>query len=110
MKISIITVCYNSAETISDTIASVACQQYRVFEHIVIDGASRDGSVDIVKNAPSVTKFVSEQDRGIYDAMNKGIAHANGDVVGTLNADDFYANDDVLAEVAKVFLDPTIEA
>lgn len=110
MKISIITVCFNSATTIGYTINSVASQSYAYKEHIIVDGNSSDATVESVRASSCVSRFVSEPDKGIYDAMNKGIALAAGDVVGTLNADDFYANDQVLAEVAKVFLDPTIEA
>lgn len=110
MKISIITACYNSADTITDTIASVASQHYNFKEHIIVDGASRDGTIDIVKNASSVTKFISEPDKGIYDAMNKGLALASGDVIGLLNADDFYANDTILTQVAEVFKDASIQA
>jgi glycosyltransferase involved in cell wall biosynthesis len=110
MKISIITVCYNSANTISDTITSVASQQHTECEHIIVDGASRDGTVDIVKNAASITKFISEPDKGIYDAMNKGLALASGDVIGLLNADDFYADDTILTQVADVFKDASIQA
>jgi glycosyltransferase involved in cell wall biosynthesis len=110
MKISIITVCFNSSATIKDTIISVASQKNVKIEHIIIDGGSNDGTVEIVKSYPSVTKFISEPDKGIYDAMNKGIALATGDVVGTLNADDFYANPHVLEEVSKVFLDANVDA
>jgi glycosyltransferase involved in cell wall biosynthesis len=110
MKISIITVCYNSAETIADTIVSVASQQYINREHIVVDGASRDSTMDIVKNATGITRFVSESDRGIYDAMNKGLKLVSGDVVGFLNADDFYYNDTVLNQVVEVFKDSTVQA
>lgn len=110
MKFSIITVCYNSAKTIEDTIKSVANQKNVSVEHILIDGASTDGTIEIIKQHASVTKFVSEPDNGIYDAMNKGIVIAKGDVIGTLNADDFYMHDHVLWEVEKVFLDPTVDA
>ena len=110
MKLSIITVCYNCARTIEDTIKSVANQRNVDVEHVLIDGASTDGTVDIIKKHKSVSKFVSEKDEGIYDAMNKGIALATGDIVGTLNADDFYPHESVLEAVAKVFLDPNIEA
>lgn len=110
VKISVITVCYNSAATIADTIRSIASQSYAEKEYIVVDGNSSDATMDIVRASSCVTRFVSEPDKGIYDAMNKGIALATGDVMGTLNADDFYMNDDVLVEVAKVFLDPSIEA
>ncbi len=93
-----------------DTINSIASQSYADKEYIVVDGNSSDATMDIVRASSCVSRFVSEHDKGIYDAMNKGIALATGEVVGTLNADDFYVNDDVLTEVAKVFLDPTIEA
>ena len=110
MKISIITVCYNSAATIQDTIASIATQSYPDIEHIVVDGASRDGTVDIVRAAQSVSKYVSEPDKGIYDAMNKGIAMATGEIVGTLNSDDFYMHDKVLENIVDVFSDPRVDA
>lgn len=110
MKISIITVCYNSSLTINDTINSVARQTHADKEHIVVDGNSNDSTMEIVRASPSISHFVSEPDLGIYDAMNKGIKLATGEVVGTLNADDFYINDQVLEDVAQVFLDPTIEA
>ncbi len=110
MKISIITVCFNSAATIEETILSVAAQQYPAKEHIVVDGASTDGTVDIVRRHPSVARWVSEPDCGIYDAMNKGIAMASGDVIGTLNADDIYEDDTVLSQVAEVFSNPAVDA
>lgn len=110
MKISIITVCYNSAKTIGDTLKSVANQKDVNIEHILIDGASTDETIKIIKQYDSVTTLISEPDKGIYDAMNKGIALATGDIVGTLNADDFYANDHVLSEVSRIFLDPNIDA
>lgn len=110
IKISIITVSYNSAATIKDTIDSVANQSYSDIEHIIVDGASRDTTMDIVKASPSVSRYISEADKGIYDAMNKGISMATGDVIGTLNADDFYVNETVLAKVADVFKDPEVDA
>ena len=110
LKISIITVCYNSATTIKDTITSVASQSYPSVEHVIVDGASKDSTMEIVKASSSVTNFVSEPDNGIYDAMNKGIGMVTGDVIGTLNADDFYADENVLAEVAEVFENPDIDA
>lgn len=109
MKISIITATYNSAETVQDTLTSVAQQRDVVIEHIIVDGLSRDNTLDIVKAFPHVAKVVSEKDRGIYDAMNKGIGLATGDVVGILNSDDFYDNPAVLAEVMKLFSDPSID-
>lgn len=110
MKISIITVCYNSAATIGDTVASIATQRYPDIEHIIVDGASRDGTMDIVRSAKSVSKYVSEPDKGIYDAMNKGIAMATGEVVGTLNSDDFYMHERVIEQVASVFSDLEVDA
>jgi glycosyltransferase involved in cell wall biosynthesis len=110
MKISILTVCFNSAATISDTIESIAIQSYPDIEHIVIDGASRDSTMDIVRSAKSVSKYISEPDNGIYDAMNKGIAMATGEIVGTLNSDDFYMHDKVIEKIAAVFNDPEVDA
>lgn len=105
MKISVITVCYNSAATIGETLASVAAQRDVAIEHVVIDGGSTDGTMAIVdRYRDTVAYAVSERDRGIYDAMNKGLAAASGDVVAYLNADDFYAADDSLAAVADAFL------
>lgn len=99
--ISIITVCYNSAATIADTLASVAAQSWPRIEHIVIDGGSLDGTLDVIaKHRGQLTQLLSEPDGGIYDAMNKGLALARGDIVGFLNADDVYADDEVLALVA----------
>jgi glycosyltransferase involved in cell wall biosynthesis len=110
IKISIITVCFNSALTIKDTINSVENQNGVDVEHIVIDGLSKDETVNIVKSHESIATLISELDKGIYDAMNKGIALASGNIVGTLNADDFYYDDNVLNEVERVFLDPGIDA
>lgn len=110
MKISIITVCYNSALTIGDTITSVASQSYTDKEHIVVDGNSSDATMDIVRASPSLSHFVSEPDKGVYDAMNKGIALTTGDVIGFLNSDDFYIDDSVLAQVAAVFADSEVDA
>jgi len=111
MKITIITVSFNAEQTIADTLQSVSSQRYGHIEHIVIDGASKDGTVAIVNERGShLAKFVSEPDRGIYDAMNKGIALATGDVVGFLNADDFYASPDALERVARAFDSPDVDA
>ncbi len=110
MKISIITVCYNSAATISDTINSVASQSYADKEYIVVDGNSKDATMEIVRASSCISHYISEPDKGIYDAMNKGIALATGDVIGTLNADDFYMNNQVLSDVAEIFSDPAVEA
>jgi len=110
MKISIITVCFNSAKTITDTIHSVASQDYHEIEHIIIDGGSTDGTVEIIANVSSVASFVSEPDKGIYDAMNKGILMATGDIIGILNADDFYSRTDAISLMASVFSDKQVDA
>lgn len=108
MKISIITVSYNSAATIEETIQSVLAQNYKDIEFIVIDGNSNDGTQDIVsKYMDNISYFISEKDTGIYDAMNKGLALATGDVIGILNSDDIYKNDQVLSNIASEFDDQT---
>ncbi|NLO17091.1 MAG: glycosyltransferase [Arcobacter butzleri] len=109
-KISIITVVWNNAKTIKDAIDSVISQTYENIEYIIIDGASTDGTVEIVQNyGDKISKFISEKDKGLYDAMNKGIALATGDVIGILNSDDFYKSNDILECVAKEFLDKDID-
>lgn len=110
MKISIITVCYNSEKTIGDTITSVATQSYTDKEHVVVDGNSTDSTMNIVRTSTSISQFVSEPDRGVYDAMNKGLALATGEVVGFLNSDDFYIDESVLAQVAEIFANSEIDA
>jgi glycosyltransferase involved in cell wall biosynthesis len=103
-KISIITVSYNSQSTIKHTIDSVSSQTYKNKEYILIDGASQDWTLDILDfKKDEIDNFVSEKDDGIYNAMNKGIKAATGDIIGILNSDDFYYNQDVLSKVAKVF-------
>ncbi len=103
-KISIITVVFNNKEMISSVIDSVQEQTYKDIEHIVIDGGSTDGTVDIIKSyGGKITKFISEPDNGIYDAMNKGIKLASGDIIGILNSDDMYADNAVLKDVAETF-------
>lgn len=103
-KVSIITIAYNSAETIEATIRSVIAQDYPNVEYIIIDGASRDKTMDIVDQyRKDISIVVSEPDKGIYDAMNKGVKSATGDVVGILNSDDFYADDHVLSDVMERF-------
>jgi glycosyltransferase involved in cell wall biosynthesis len=100
MKTSVITVCRNSASTIEDTIRSVANQIHANIEHIVVDGASTDGTLDVVdRYRDGLAKIISEPDRGIYDAMNKGVAVANGDIICFLNSDDVYANNAVIGKV-----------
>ena len=110
LKISIITVAYNSARTIADTMRSVAAQTYPHIEHIVVDGASRDDTLDIVKQYATASTLVqSEPDKGIYDAMNKGLKLATGDVVGFLNSDDIYADSTTLADIAAAFSNNAIQ-
>jgi len=110
IRFSIITVSYNSAETIGQTLASVQQQDYPHIEHIVIDGLSKDNTVELVRQFPHVSKLLSEKDEGTYDAMNKGIRMSSGDIIGILNSDDFYAEPGVIAKVAAVFADPHIDA
>lgn len=111
MKISLVTATYNCASTIRDCLRSVAEQRHSDIEHIVIDGASTDGTVEILRQQASrIDRVISEQDRGIYDALNKGIAVASGDVVGFLHADDVFADAMVLTDVAKAFQNQGIQA
>jgi glycosyltransferase involved in cell wall biosynthesis len=101
VKISIITVAFNVASTIADTLESVAFQTYPDVEHIVVDGASTDGTPELVRKCGRrVARLISEPDHGIYDAMNKGLRLATGDIIGFLNADDVYADTGVLARVS----------
>jgi len=103
LKISVITVCYNSANTIGHTLRSVHEQTHGDVEHIIVDGGSKDNTLTVVASeGPHVAKLVSEKDNGIYDAMNKGVRLATGDVVAFLNADDFYKDANVLGRVAQV--------
>lgn len=109
LKISVITVCFNSESTIGHTIRSVNEQTYPNVEHVFIDGASKDGTLDIIRESSSVDKIVvSEPDKGIYDAMNTGLAAATGDIICILNSDDFYPNKEVLSSVA-IFFSSNIE-
>ena len=114
IMISIITATYNSAETINDTIKSVLCQTNKDFEYIIVDGGSTDETIDIVKSYESEfsgrLKWVSEKDKGIYDAMNKGIKMASGDIIGILNSDDYYTSDDILQTIADAFKCQDVDA
>lgn len=114
MKISIITAAFNSGKTLRDTMQSVLSQSYPDWEHIIVDGLSRDNTVDIIKEmAPLYNgrlKWISERDHGIYDAMNKGIAMATGDVIGILNSDDFYTSRNVLSKVAMTVHSENLDA
>lgn len=99
-KVSIITVCFNSATTIRDTIESVLRQDYSLIEYIIVDGKSSDSTMEIVDGyRDKIATVISEPDRGIYDAMNKGILRATGDIVGFLNSDDFYIDAHVVSEL-----------
>ena len=102
MKVSIITVSYNSARTIRETIESVLSQDYPNLEYLVVDGGSTDGTLSILREyADRITRWVSEKDQGMYDAMNKGIAMATGDVIGILNSDDTYMTNYVVSKMMQ---------
>lgn len=107
LKISIITATYNSGKTIRDTLESVLNQSYKNYELIIKDGGSNDNTVEICREYENLfegrLKVISEPDKGIYDAMNRGIDNASGDIVGILNSDDFYTSDDILDRIAKEF-------
>lgn len=104
IKVSVITVCYNNAQTIEDTIKSVVSQDYKHIEYILIDGASTDDTLQIINRyKEKISTVVSEKDDGIYFAINKGIALATGDVIAILHADDFYADSMVISRVVNAF-------
>lgn len=110
MKISIVTATYNSARTIRDTLRSVAEQSFENVEHIIVDGQSQDETLAILEeHRDQIARIVSERDNGIYDAMNKGIALATGDVIGLLNSDDVFASRDSLRDVATAMQNPQVE-
>jgi glycosyltransferase involved in cell wall biosynthesis len=109
LRISIITVAFNAQNTIERCIDSVTRQKFNNIQYIIIDGGSTDGTNQIIINYKEKVDFYSsEADNGIYDAMNKGIAMADGDIIGTLNADDYYSDDNVLSDVAKAFVNEEI--
>lgn len=111
MKITVVTVVRNAEKTIEETIRSIRNQGHTDVEHIVVDGASTDGTLDIVKRyRDTISKIISEPDSGLYDAMNKGLALATGEVVGFLNADDFYNHSRVLEQIDRVMKDPKVDA
>jgi len=104
MKVSIITATYNSEKTILDTLKSLENQTYQNIEYIVIDGASSDDTVELIKNnSTRITKIISEPDKGIYDALNKGLKVATGDVVGFLHSDDLFASNTVIEDIVAKF-------
>ncbi len=111
MKVSIITVCLNSENTIEDTILSVEQQNYNNIEYIIIDGGSTDGTNDIINShADSISRTISENDKGVYDAMNKGLNICTGDVVGFLNANDFYADNTIISQVIDYLRSNNLDA
>lgn len=110
VRVSVITVCFNSAETIAQSIRSVSFQSYRHIEHVIIDGGSTDGTLAVIEKArlrPGLV--VSEADDGIYDAMNKGFSKSSGDIVCFLNSDDHYADENVLSVVGSIFEDQSCD-
>lgn len=108
-KITVVTVCYNAVDTIEKTILSVISQTYNNMEYIIVDGASTDGTVDIVKKYEDrITRWISEPDKGIYDAMNKAIDLATGDWINFINTGDVLYNDTVFSEIFKTPIEPTI--
>ena len=110
LKVSIITVTYNSSATVADTLKSVASQDHEDIEHIIVDGASIDSTMDIVRGYPHVGQVISEPDKGMYDALNKGIAKATGDIIGILNSDDAFHNEQVISKITEVFKTNDVDA
>ena len=114
MKLSIITATYNSERTLRDTMESILSQTFQDFEYIIVDGASKDATLDIIREYEprfqGKMRYLSEPDKGIYDAMNKGFAMATGDVIGILNSDDFFTSDDVLQAVVDGFAGEYVDA
>lgn len=111
MKVSIITVCYNSSQTIENTIQSVVSQNYSNIEYIIVDGLSSDDTLKIIDRYKNkITKVISEKDNGIYDAINKGISVSTGDIVAILHADDFYTNENVISTIVNDFVNKRVDA
>jgi len=111
LKISIITATYNSSKYIKDNLKSIASQTYRNIEHIIVDGLSIDGTIDILKNSNfNMNNVISEKDKGIYQALNKGIIASTGDIVGILHSDDIFEDNEVLKLVAGIFIDDSVQA
>ena len=111
MKISIITASFRSAATIRDTLESVNIQTFPDIDHVIIDAASKDDTLQLVRDfGKRVVHVTCEPDKGIFDAYNKGLRVAKGDVIGILNSDDFYASPHVIADVMRVFEDPSVDA
>ncbi len=99
--VTIVTATFNSEKTIRDTLNSIASQDYPRIEHVIVDGLSTDTTLSIVREFPHVSRVISEKDKGIYDAMNKGIHSSAGDIIGLLNSDDFYVSNDVISKVVE---------
>ncbi len=111
MKISIITIAYNSGHSIADAIQSVLAQTYPNIEYVIVDGKSKDNTVEVVKSfGDRISKFVSEPDKGIYDALNKGIKMATGDIIGFMHSDDLFASDDIIEKVAALFVKHDVDS
>ena len=114
MKVSVITVSFNSAKTLGDTMKSVLGQTFTDIEYIVVDGGSTDDTVELIRQYESLfegrLKWITEKDSGIYDAMNKGIQIATGNVIGILNSDDYFTSNDVIEKMIGAFDDPSLDA
>lgn len=110
LRISVITAVFNRVDTVGQALESVGSQRWGAVEHIVIDGSSTDGTLQVLESHRArLAVLVSERDSGIYEALNKGLARATGDVVGLMHSDDFYADDRVLERVASAFADPMVD-
>ncbi len=109
MRLSIITSTFNSESTLPDTMASIQEQNFSELEYIIVDGGSKDGTLKIIENNPIVTKYVSEPDKGIYDALNKGVQLATGDIIGFVHSDDLLASEDILEKIRKIFQDKDVD-
>lgn len=110
MKISIVTAVFNRADTIEDAITSVQSQSHDDVEHVIQDGGSKDGTLNIIKGLETpATRLVSARDDGLYDAINKGISRASGDIIGLMHSDDFFSHDRVLERISRAFHDPEVD-
>jgi len=109
MKLSVVTSVWNRAATIGDAIKSVQAQDYPNIEHVIQDGGSTDGTLDVIRDLAPDTALVSERDKGIYDGINRGIARATGDVIGVMHSDDYFADESVLSRVAALLEDPAVD-
>ncbi len=110
MKVSIVTATFNSASTIRDNLLSIKQQTHQVAEHIIVDGNSSDNTINILENLGHTGPVICETDTGIYDAMNKGLSVASGDIIGILNSDDFYPHSGVLMQIVQAFKSSNCDA